>query len=246
MTAVADALVIWHDVECGSYATDLELWGRLASAAGGPVLDVGAGTGRVALHLAGAGHEVVALDLEPVLLGALSARAAAAGLRIPTVVADAADFELDRHDFALVLVPMQTVQLLAGVGARAGLLSSARRHLRAGGRLAIALAPDIQPFVPAEGELLPDPDVSERAGWRHVSQPLAVLSTPRGVRLERRRESFAPDGSRSEELDAIELTHLDMSRLQREGAAAGFTVEAAEEIPATHRHVGSRVVMLRA
>jgi len=68
MTAPA---VIWHDVECGGYAEDLELWRELAAAADGPVLDVGAGTGRVALDLGGRGFEVVALDLDADLLGAL-------------------------------------------------------------------------------------------------------------------------------------------------------------------------------
>jgi len=54
--------VIWHDVECGAYAADLPLWRDLAISHAGPVLDVGAGTGRVSLHLAGQGHRVVALD----------------------------------------------------------------------------------------------------------------------------------------------------------------------------------------
>ena len=52
-------MVIWHDVECGAYEADLPLWRELAS---GRVLDVGAGTGRVALDLARAGHPVTALD----------------------------------------------------------------------------------------------------------------------------------------------------------------------------------------
>ena len=54
--------VLWHDIECGSYDLDLPLWRELADREGSPVLDVGAGTGRVALDLARRGHEVVALD----------------------------------------------------------------------------------------------------------------------------------------------------------------------------------------
>ena len=69
------AAVIWHDVECGSYAEDLPLWRSLAAEYGDPVLDVGAGTGRVTLDLARAGYRVTALDRDPDLLAALGDRA---------------------------------------------------------------------------------------------------------------------------------------------------------------------------
>ena len=72
-------LVVWHDVECGRYTADLDLWRELAAGEPGPVLDVGAGTGRVALALARAGHDVTALDREPELLEALGRTGAAAG-----------------------------------------------------------------------------------------------------------------------------------------------------------------------
>ena len=54
--------VIWHDIECGGYAADLPLWRELAAAEAGPVLDVGAGAGRVALELARHGHAVTRGD----------------------------------------------------------------------------------------------------------------------------------------------------------------------------------------
>ena len=44
--------VIWHDIECGGYTEDLRLWLMLAAQHRGPVLDIGAGTGRVTLELA--------------------------------------------------------------------------------------------------------------------------------------------------------------------------------------------------
>ena len=64
--------VIWHDLECGGYGAELPLWREPAAAEGGPVLDVGAGTGRVALDLARRGVEVHALDLDRALDAAIA------------------------------------------------------------------------------------------------------------------------------------------------------------------------------
>jgi ubiquinone/menaquinone biosynthesis C-methylase UbiE len=110
---------MWHDVECGGYTADLALWRELADATPDGVLDVGAGTGRVALHLARAGHAVTALDIDAELLAVLAERARAAELRIATVTADAAGFDLGERRFGLIAVPMQTLQLLPDPAARA-------------------------------------------------------------------------------------------------------------------------------
>lgn len=239
-----DPVVIWHDVECGTYTADLALWRELASEAPGAVLDVGAGTGRVALDLAAAGFEVVALDREPVLLAALSRRAGDRGLDVATVCADAAGFALDR-DFGLVLVPMQTIQLLPDAGARSGFWASARRHLRAAGRVAVALAPGIEPFEPALVRL-PDPDVGEHDGRRYESQPVAVRRSGDFLELERRRYTVAVGGARTSERDVIRLAEVDSALIEREGARAGLEPEPRRHVPETDRHVASEVVVLHA
>ena len=245
MSVPVDPLILWHDIECGSYTADLTLWRELAAAEGGPILDVGAGTGRVALDLASRGYELVALDREPVLLAALSERARARGLSIRVVCADAASFSLGAGAFALIIVPMQTVQLLPDAGTRGGFLSSARRHLSPGGRLAIALAPGVEPFEPGLAAL-PEPDVAELADSRFVSQPTGVRVGSGFLELERRRETLAADGARACELDVIRLADISPEELEDEARQAGFAAEARRAIPETDRHVGSEVVMLRA
>jgi SAM-dependent methyltransferase len=230
----------WHDVECGGYDADLALWDELARAAGGPVLDVGAGTGRVTLALARAGHAVTALDIDAELLGELERRAADEGVAVETVVADAAAFDLAGREFALVAAPMQTIQLLRE---RDGFFASARRALRPDGLVALALADATEPF---EGpDQLPEPDLGEQEGWRFVSQPLAIRLSPGTMRIERLRELVAPDGGRSAQEDVIELALVTPAQLAAEAARHGLRPEPSARVPATADHVGSEVVLLR-
>jgi SAM-dependent methyltransferase len=241
MTRLAPAVsrVMWHDVECGRYVADLELWHELAERAGGAVLDVGAGTGRVALRLARAGHAVTALDHDELLLTALSERARADGLEVRTVVADAAGFDLDGR-FGLVAVPMQTIQLLPK---RAGFFASARRAVAPGGIVALAIADALEGYE--EASEMPLPDVGEADGWRFVSQPTAVREVAGGVRIERLRHTIAPGGERTTEEDMVVLAAVDAEQLEAEGAAAGLRPAGRRHVAATADHVGAEVVLLR-
>jgi SAM-dependent methyltransferase len=226
-----DPAVIWHEVECHAYRADLPLWRELAEAERGPILDVGAGTGRVALELAAAGHEVVALDVDPLLLAEIQG--------VETVVADAHSFALG-CEFGLILVPMQTVQLLED---RRAFLRTARAHLAPGGLLAIAIADAMEAFDPATPGL-PDPDTVEVDGWRFSSQPVALREHDGVMLIDRVRTMWSPDGSRTSAPDRIALARLDAATLERE--ASGFTPEPRWLIAPTDDHVGSTVVMLRA
>jgi SAM-dependent methyltransferase len=235
------AHVIWHDVECGRYAADLPLWSELADEGGGPVLDVGAGTGRVALHLARGGHRVTALDHDPELLAVLAGRAGA--LPVETLVADAAGFDAGEGVFGLVAVPMQTIQLLPGAAGRAGFFASARRAVAPGGLVGLAITAELESFE--EDVLMPAPDVTERDGWRYVSQPTAVRDRPDGMRIERVRHTIGPRGERTSEDDVIVLARVTAAGLAAEGARAGLRPERTRAIPPTPEHVGSEVVILR-
>jgi SAM-dependent methyltransferase len=237
-----DEAVVWHDVECGAYAADLPLWRELAAATGGPVLDLGAGTGRVALDLARAGHDVTALDHDELLLAALRERAG--DLPVTAVAADARDFALPAR-YALCIAPMQTLQLLGGLRRRARCLACVRRHLHPGALFAATLADPFDGFD-ADTSEPPLPDLREQDGWVYSSQPVTVRAEPEATAIERIRQAVAPDGRHTRTTDTTRLDHLLPGDLEREARAAGLHPEPRRQIPATHEHVGSTVVIARA
>jgi SAM-dependent methyltransferase len=237
----ADA-VVWHDVECGAYTADLPLWRTLARHARGPVLDLGAGTGRVALDLAEHGYDVTALDIDRTLLDELERRAQRRGVRVELAHGDARTFPVDRR-FALVLAPMQFLQILGGPPGRAAVLRAAAGALVPGGRFAAALA-RLDDAVPPLDAAPPVPDVSERDGWVFSSLPLDVRPEAGGVAVERLRQVVTPAGELSEERHTQILESLSAEQLEAEAAAAGLHPEGRHVIGATDDHVGSEVVVL--
>ena len=234
--------VLWHDLECSAYEEDLPVWRALAGETGGPVLDVGAGTGRVSLDLAAGGVSVVALDADASLLQTLERRAA--GLTVETVVADARDFALCRR-FPLVLVPMQTLQLLGGPSGRSAFLRRALEHLEPGGLLAAALA-DAMDCFDEERDLPPPPDACEIAGVRYASHLISVVDEDGRAAIRRRREIIGP-GERRESLEAVvRLDRVAADEVAAEAAGLGFLTEPCRCIPETEEYLGSTVVVLRA
>lgn len=235
---------VWHDVECAAYTADLDLWRELAADAGGPILDMGCGTGRVALDLAARGHQVTGLDSDPELVDALRTRARERGLEVEAVTGDARDFDLDRR-FALAIAPMQVVQLLGGADGRGRLLDTARRHVDRGALLAVALANPFDDWSDSES-LPPLPDVREEDGWVYSSTPVSVRRAGDGFVIERHRQAVSPSGELSEAHSTIELDAVRPEDLEEEAAPAGFTPRSRRRIPPTADYVGSDVVILEA
>jgi len=232
---------IWHDLECGSYEADLDCWRELAAEYGGPILDVGAGTGRIALMLAQLGHHVTALDSDASLLAALSERATPSG--VETVCADARDFVIDEQ-FALIIVPMLTVQLFGGVDGRAGFFAAAAAHLAPGGCVALAIADLLDDEEGAAGGESPRPDCCTTDGISYSTRAVALNHRAGQVGIERRRELEAPDGSREVKAATDWIDTVTPEQLEEEGAAAGLTVAPQRMIPATDEYIGSAVICL--
>jgi SAM-dependent methyltransferase len=234
--------VIWHDLECGAYRADLPVWRSLADRYGDPILDLGAGTGRVSLDLAARGHEVTALDVDPVLLSELARRSAG---KVETVTADAREFTL-AGAFALCLIPMQTIQLLGGPEGRMRCLRCVREHLRPAGDLAVAIVETVELYDSGAGGPAPLPDMVDRDGVVYFSQPTAVRAQPGAFVLERRRERVGADGVRTIEDNVVRLDALQADQLETEAAAAGLIAQERIEIAPSRDHVGSMVVILGA
>ncbi len=244
--------VVWHDAECGGYSADLELWEELAAAMTGPVLDIGCGTGRVALHLARRGHEVVGVDSDALLVKELRGRAD--GLPAEIVVGDACQFDLSR-EFGLVLAPMQLIQLLASESERLACLGTIAAHLAPGGLTALAIVEDplaeqdVAPFSGYGREKRhtppPLPDTREVDGTVYSSLPLPTVVDREGMVVRRLRQTVSPDGDLGEEESAIRLRALSADRLEREAGTAGLEPLPRRSIAPTDDHVGSTVVLLR-
>jgi SAM-dependent methyltransferase len=248
--------VVWHDLECGGYRADMALWRELGDLHPGPILEIGAGTGRVALALASEGREVTALEREPLLLDALRERPG--GQALSAVCADARGFALGEGQFALCLVPMQTVQLFGGARGRAAFLRAARAALRPGGLLACALLGRVEPFDCAAGQAGPAPETLHIDGLLYCSHPTRVAVRAQSVVIERERRVWATAPQRPGprrraprrapllvQRSVIELDRLGPRTLQREARGAGLRVAASRQVPATDDHAGSTVVMLR-
>jgi SAM-dependent methyltransferase len=249
--------VVWHDLECGGYRADLALWRELAADAEGPILDVGAGSGRVSLDLLAAGHAVTALDLDPLLLAALSERAAARRLEVETVCADARTFALARRDFALCVAPMQTIQLLGGVEQRVAFLGRAREHMRRGARIACAILCDVEPFDCSDGTVGPEAERAHVDGLLYLSRAIRVSEMAESIAIERERRVLgdppragngssqaASDIAPPPERDVIELDRISAEELERDARGAGLRPLARHQVPATDEHVASVVVVL--
>ena len=240
-----DDAVTWHDVECAAYDADLELWRELAGESGGGILDLGCGTGRVALDLAERGHDVTAVDADPALVKALTARARARGLRVRAHSLDVRALRLGQT-FSLAVAPMQVAQLLGGPAGRLAMLLAVRAHLEPQGRLAVALA---DPFdgLGSEQVLPPLPDVREEEGWVFQSTPISVRDEADGtLAIDRLREAVSPSGEHSGSVATIRLDRVDPGMLEAEAAGARFRALPARRVAETQAYVGSTVVLLEA
>lgn len=113
---------------------DLEVQVLHSLAGEGGILELGVGTGRVALPLAALGHRVVGVDASPAMLDQLHAKAHTTD--VETVLGDLTDVPVE-GDFSLIFIVASTFLMLADQEKQIRCLANAAEHLSAGGHLVI-------------------------------------------------------------------------------------------------------------
>jgi SAM-dependent methyltransferase len=124
-----------YDLMLEGLAYGLDFYVALAREAGGPVLDIACGTGRILLPCLRAGVDIEGLDLFEPMLQRLRSKAAALGLSPRLHRADMSDFSLPRR-FALVMIPFNAFIHNMTQAGQIRCLALCREHLRPGGMLA--------------------------------------------------------------------------------------------------------------
>ena len=168
MTDSYDHLAPLYDLINAGVQDDLPFYLALAAEMGGPVLELGCGSGRTLIPLAEAGYDVVGLDSSPAMLERARTRLERSPFaeHVRLVQGDMTGFDL-QTTFPLITVPFHAWLHLTTCQAQLASLASIRRHLRPGGRLVIHL-PAPATIVEAEhdGSLvlensLSDPETGE-------------------------------------------------------------------------------------
>src|SRR2546423_2731230 len=154
---VADVYDEWYKL--GDTAPEAALLAELAG--GGRALELGIGTGRVALPLAARGVDVNGIDASPAIVEKL--RAKPGGDKIPVTIGDMADVPVE-GEFALVFIVFNTFFMLTSQEAQVRCFRNIAKHLEPAGRFLL------HAFVP---------DLSLIEGGQHVSVREAGLDRVR-------------------------------------------------------------------
>lgn len=199
---------------------DVEFYRTLADESGGPVLEIGCGTGRVLEAIASDGHECTGLDASRQMLERCRARLPE---RVRLVRADMREFHLAAR-FALVFCAFRAFQHLDPVEEQLRCLACVREHLAPGGRFAFdvfnprldRLALDEEPEAP---DLRFEQDGEQIVRYASVVRDRARQSMRVHFRYERRADERVVGNDHAEFtmrwFHRYELVHLL--------ARAGFT-----------------------
>jgi hypothetical protein len=209
--SVYDPIARLYDPWSASVIEDISFYVEEALASGGPVLELGVGTGRIAIPTAMAGVRVIGVDSSQGMLDVCAQRGREAGVaeRLDLRVGDLRTPPVDEI-VPLVTCPFRAYLHLSSDEERLAGLAAARARLPAGGRLVFdVFAPSRDDIEETHGRLIErEPGIDERADWDLEAQTLTL--SVRGREAE----------------STMTLWWLEPQRWQALLAEAGFTVEA--------------------
>ena len=172
-----DAIADLYDAWSRSVTEDVDFYVEEARAVGGTVVELGVGTGRIAVPVARAGVPVIGVDSSRVMLERCRRHAEAAG------VGELVDLRLgDLRDppvaeqARLVICPFRSLLHLANDAERLAGLRAARRLLVPGGRLVFdVFAPSSDDVTETHGRWLErEAGIWERADWNTIARTLTL------------------------------------------------------------------------
>jgi SAM-dependent methyltransferase len=221
-------LARYYDLENAAFTEDLDFWLELAEAQGGPILELGCGTGRVLLNLARRGYAVTGLDNSVEMLDRLRAKLGAASARhlaTPPVIHQAAleDFDLGQQ-FRLALMPYNTFMHLLTTEAQLDVLNRIRRHLVPGAVLAFDLPNPGDAYAAQEQGLTLERTFAD--GDRTVQQ-FSSITLDRASQLAHitwNYDSTGPDGQVQRTIVPLTLRYTFPAEMRHLLERTGFTL----------------------
>jgi SAM-dependent methyltransferase len=183
-----------YDAWCRSVTEDIPFYVELALACRGRVLEVGVGSGRIAVPVALAGVPVVGVDSSPVMLELARRRAEPHGVELELVEADMRALP-DVGRFALVIVPFRAFLHLRDDAERLAVLRSLYDRLEPGGTLAFdVFHPDRRDIADTHERWIErEPGIAEHASWDEAGRRLVLAVRADAVQAEMELWWIGPD-----------------------------------------------------
>jgi SAM-dependent methyltransferase len=199
-------------------------WHEVADTFGSPILELGCGTGRIAIPLAQAGNTVTGLDASPSMLAEARRKADAAGVHVDWRGGDMRAFDLETR-FSLVLLPANALCHLLTRADFTACMACVQRALHPGGRFVVEVfVPDLRLllYTPEERHLFGEYDDPDGRG--HVVVTYSAHYDPATqVRYNRTYYRF-PDQT-EEEVGELPMRMYFPQELDALFACHGFTLE---------------------
>ena len=170
-----DKIARLYDPWSRTVVEDVSFYVAEAVASGGPVLELGVGSGRIAVPVAAAGIDVVGVDLSAGMLEVARETASLAGVEVDLRHGDMRDPPVD-GTFPLVIAPFRSLLHMETDVDRRAALRAARKHLAPQGRFVFdVFAPSREDIEETHGRWLErEPGIWERADWHEDTRTLIL------------------------------------------------------------------------